>query len=430
MENKIKSNKNLLLELEETRQQLYEAQETLEAIRTGQVDALIVQDGDVQQLYTLQSADHAYRVFIEKMTEGAVTLTKDGIIAYANSQFASMVGVPLSSVIGFPFKQFITAKTYSYFEKLFKTCWKEDCKGEVELSGDSRSIPVQLSLTVLNLKENSSLSIILTDLTDQKIAQKQLEEKNQEMAGLNKSLESSNNDLLQFASVASHDLQEPLRKIQMYVNLIIKRWEGNINEADMKYLNKMLQSAGRMKTLIVDVLNYSKLSANSIEFVRTDLNDVLRDVLDDFEFVIDESSAKIDIKEPLPVLQANPGQIRQVFQNLISNAFKFSKAGNVPEIEITSRRLAEMKFDSNEQHDGQYYLITIRDHGIGFDEKFIPNIFALFGRLNPKDQYEGTGIGLAITQRIVKKHNGLINVKSEQGSGSEFQIILPISQGD
>lgn len=428
MSNKLKSNDSLLEELEQTRQQLYEALDTLEAIRTGQVDALIVQDGDSHQLYTLESADHAYRVFIEQMTEGAVTLTRDGMIAYSNSQFASMVGRPLSSVIGSPFQDVITRRTRAVFEKLFQTCWTEDCKGEVELLGNSRSIPVQLSITVLRLKEGDSLSIILTDLTDQKIAQVQLEEKNKEMAYLNRSLEASNNDLLQFASVASHDLQEPLRKIQMYVNLMIDKRKANFSEEDMKYLNKMLHSAARMKTLIIDVLNYSRLSAHDTEFAETDLNDLLSDVMDDFEFVIEQKGAKINIEGPLPVLQVNPGQIRQVFQNLISNALKFSKADEAPEIEIIARRLQEKDFDSDEQGDGQFCLISIKDHGIGFDEKFIPSIFALFERLNPKDQYEGTGIGLAITQKILKKHDGLIRVKSKQGVGSEFQIILPLSQ--
>lgn len=422
-----KTKKDLEAELDELRYQLYEATETIEAIRTGQIDALIVQDSKGHQLYTLKTADHAYRVFIEKMAEGAVTLNAEGIILYCNSQFATLAGLPLSEVIGLPFARFIAAEDAEAYNMGFRKCWSEDCKQEVRLLAREQLIPVQLSLTALELEEGISLSIIVTDLTAQKKTQLQLEQKALQLAEMNRDLEASNHDLQQFASVASHDLQEPLRKIQIFSSLLRDRPAAGLDADAAKYVEKITDSAARMKTLILDVLNYSKLSANDKGHERVDLNEVLAELLDDFEMRIHEKSAAIRI-ERLPVVEANRGQMRQMFQNIISNALKFVKDGAVPAIHITAKQLAEKSFAAGEQSDGAFCFISIKDNGIGFDERYAAHIFALFERLHGKDQYEGTGIGLAITKKIVEKHNGLINAKSSVGNGAEFMIILPQKQ--
>jgi len=420
-----KIQEDLLQELEETRRQLMEAEETIEAIRSGQVDALVLQKGDTHELYTLESADRAYRVFIEKMNEGAVTLNKQGIILYANSQFATMLDRPLYQVIGMPFDQFIAPQSQSIYKKLVSACWSGDCKGEVEIVQNDQYVPIQLSLNALELSGGISINIILTDLTLQKKTQKQLEDNNRQLALLNKTLEESNHDLQQFASVASHDLQEPLRKILMFGDLIKTRAGTQMDSREQLYFDKIIGSANRMKTLIVDILNYSRLSVNDGEFAPVDLNELVKELLDDFELVIEEKKARI-IATELAVLEVNRGQIRQLFQNLVSNALKFSNPGIMPVVKITGRYLAEKSFGSPEQENGPFYLITIEDNGIGFEEKYIPNIFALFERLNAKEKYEGTGIGLAITKKIVDKHAGIIYVKSKPGEGSVFQIILPV----
>ena len=414
-------------ELEETRRQLYEAREIIEAIRTGQVDALVVQNGSTHQLYTLKTADHAYRVFIEKMTEGALTLSKEGIILYANSQFSEMLGLPLSTVIGLPFEQFVSENYQPFYRSLFNSSWSGDCKGEVEIFHKEHRTPVQLSLTVLELAEGLSLSIIITDLTLPKTTQRKLEESNRQLEHLNQTLEASNHDLQQFASVASHDLQEPLRKIQMFSNLLKNNAAGNLNNEELYYLEKVVGSADRMKALIIDILNYSRLSAVNGDFVPTDLNSVLKELLEDFELLIQDKKAKI-LNHGMPLLEVNRGQMRQVFQNLVSNALKFSKEGVPPVIEIKSKRLASKSFTSKEQESGPFCLLTISDNGIGFDEKYATIIFSLFQRLHAKDSFEGTGIGLAITKKIIEKHHGLIQVKSTIGVGSQFMILLPLKQ--
>ena len=412
-------------ELDEVRHQLYEAKETIEAIRTGQIDALVVEGNNGHQLYTLKSADITYRVFIEKMTEGAITLNKEGIVLYCNSKFASMVEAPLSSVIGTSFVNFIAPESNWYFNSMFHKSWIVDSKGEVNLVAQGKKIPVQLSLAVLELDENHSLSIIVTDLSEQKKTQQQLEYGNQQLGRMNRALELSNNDLQQFASIASHDLQEPLRKIQMFSKLLKDGRAANEEQAK-KYLEKIIASADRMKTLIIDVLNYSKLSANDNLYSQIDLDELVKELIEDFEMIIMEKKAIINTDQ-LPVIDGNGGQIRQVFQNIISNALKFTNGEKDPVISITSKRIKSKSFDSEEEPDGPYCLISIKDNGIGFDQKYVTNIFTLFERLHSKNTYEGTGIGLAITNRIIEKHQGLVTARSEPGMGAEFLFVLPVT---
>ena len=415
---KYKTPDELLKEVEELRFQLNEANDTIEAIRTGQIDALVVQGDEGHQLYTLKSADHTYRLFIEKMTEGAVTLNTQGVILYSNSQFASMINRSLSQVIGMHFEDVVAEENRHFYNELFNRCWTGDCKGEVMLLAGEGRRPVQLSLTTLELDEGVSLSIILTDLTNQKKAQQQLMENNQK-------LEESNHDLQQFASIASHDLQEPLRKIQIFSDLLLAK-NGELSPESGRHLQKIISSSVRMKTLIIDILNYSRLSARDDRKECIDLNDIVSELTEDFELIIAEKKASL-VNQGLPCIYVNKGQIRQVFQNIISNALKFSREGVPPVITIQSERIREKSFETTVQPDGPFVLITINDNGIGFDEKYVSNIFSLFERLNGKDQYEGTGIGLAIAKKIIEKHQGLITAYSKEGSGSSFRIILPVA---
>jgi light-regulated signal transduction histidine kinase (bacteriophytochrome) len=346
---------------------------------------------------------------------------------YANSRISEMIGIPLSALIGLPFDQFIAKENRSFYNTLFTASWTGDCKGEVELHYNGNQTPVQLSLTVLQLDEGLSLSIIITDLSLQKTTQRTLEENNRQLELLNQILENSNHDLQQFASVASHDLQEPLRKIQMFANLLKKKTTGILGDDEIAYLEKIIGSAERMKALIVDILNYSRLSADNGEFLPTDLNYLLKELLEDFELMLADKKGKIEYTI-LPVLEVNRGQMRQVFLNLISNALKFSKEGVAPVIKIKAKLLSEKSFTGQENVNGDFCLLTIEDNGIGFDEKYAGTIFSLFQRLHPKDSFEGTGIGLSIAKKIIEKHQGLIQAKSRPGKGAMFMIILPLKQ--
>ncbi len=426
--NSMKEGNNIIKYKEKIEQltlQLNEAQETLDAIRTGQVDALVVQHNDGLKLYTLQTADHAYRVFIESMNEGAVSVNRDGIIVYCNATFAAMVHKPLSRIMGKPFIAFLTEKTIPIVENLFIKCWSRNCKAEACLLNKKEEIPVLLSLKTLKIEEHITLSIIVTNLSDLKKSQELLESKNCDLEESNKALEISNHDLQQFASVASHDLQEPLRKIYMFSDLLINNEMKSISPESKLYLEKIISSASRMKTLVVDMLNYSKLSSGNGVVTKVNLAHVIKEVKEDLELVIGEKKAVINSKK-LPVIMCNKGQMRQVFQNIIYNALKFSRPNIPPEITISAKIIASNSWDSEEDKNGSYCIISIEDNGIGFDEKYAGNIFNLFERLNSKDAYEGAGIGLSITKKIIEKHCGKINAESQKDKGAKFNLLLPI----
>jgi two-component system CheB/CheR fusion protein len=420
----VKTHEELLSEINELRLQLEEANDTIEAIRTGQVDALVVHGENGHELYTLKSADLSYRVFIEKMIEGALTVNQDHVILYSNSRFASMVNTPLSQVIGFPLKNFISKEFHHIFDALFQRGFNEDCKEEITLSGKDKSTPCQLSLTRLELEEGVCLSIIVTDLTHQKEAQKQLKQKNDQLEQTNRALELSNIDLQQFAYVASHDLQEPLRKIQMFSAILNEKHTASIPEAARAYLGKIFIASRRMKALIEDILNYSRISASYQNFAPADLNKIISELLDDFDMQIKEKEATVTVGN-FPEMEVIAGQIRQVFQNIISNSLKFSRPDVKPIITITPEVVGEY----NSLDGNRFYChILIRDNGIGFENKYSSQVFTLFQRLHTKDKYEGTGIGLAISKKIIEKHNGTISVNSKEGVGTEFKIILPLLQ--
>ncbi len=246
-----------------------------------------------------------------------------------------------------------------------------------------------------------------------------------ELEQMNSNLEKSNYALQQFASVASHDLKEPLRKIQVFSGLLKGQIAGNGDKA-ADYLERVSQSATRMSGLINDLLEFSSLSKKA-EFVDTDLNEILAEVLSDLEVSIKEKQVSIDC-QTLPTIEAVPGQLRQVFQNIISNAIKFTRKDETPVIRIDCRSIAESRFDSPTAADGWFTELSITDNGIGFDMAYLSKIFIIFQRLNDRESFQGSGIGLAIVKKIIENHNGLITAESVQGSGTTFRIILPVRQ--
>lgn len=421
--NPAKTYDQLVEENEALLMQLEEATETIHAIRTGQVDALVVHEKDGHQLYSLKTADQSYRVFIETMSEGAVTLNEEGMILYCNSKFATMVGMPWSKVVASSFETFIPDDCKESYRNFFQQSWTENRKVELSLLNAQDLVPCQLSASALEMDGGISMSVIITDLTVQKETQKLLKLNNEQLEAMNTALAASNHDLQQFASVASHDLQEPLRKIQMFSELLKDRHLDELPVESVRYLEKIIDSSNRMRTMIIDILSYSRLSTHPETFILTDLNILVAEVMKDFDLLIQEKQARVEVSE-LPELEVNPGQIRQVFQNLIGNSLKFSKPDRQPVIKIYAQSLTS----SDEQADEPACQITITDNGIGFDEQYVDKIFSLFQRLNTKDIYEGSGIGLAITKRIIDKHNGRIKASSKEGMGSSFSIHLPLRQ--
>jgi len=270
---------------------------------------------------------------------------------------------------------------------------------------------------------------IFTDIHDQKMAsqvlEKRVEERTRELKSINKKLENSNIELQKFAFVASHDLQEPLRKIQLFSDLVIEKFASDRERAN-KFLHKIITSAERMRKLITSLLDYSRLPDRDF-YEPVDLNEIIEEIVQDYEVPISSRNAKITV-DKLPVLDAIPGQMHQIFQNLISNALKFSRADCAPEITITADRIQDKSLSAPVAQDGDYYRIFFSDNGIGFDQMYADKVFEIFQRLKQFDDYEGTGIGLAIVKKIVERHEGIVAVKSKENEGTVFTLILPVNQ--
>lgn len=233
-------------------------------------------------------------------------------------------------------------------------------------------------------------------------------------------LEASNRELQQFASVASHDLQEPLRKIVVFGDRLRTKVGGQLGEQGNDYIERMMNAAGRMQTLIDDLLEFSRVVTRARPFVAVDLAEVVREVLGDLEVLIESKGAVVDVGS-LPTIQADPTQLRQVFQNLLANAMKFQGEGAVPHVAIRS--------EAAQCSGVPGWRITFRDNGIGFEQQHAERIFAPFQRLHGRSEFGGSGIGLAIVRRIVERHGGTITAEGNPGQGALFSILLP-TEGD
>ncbi|MBL0341359.1 MAG: hypothetical protein IPP71_10705 [Bacteroidetes bacterium] len=240
----------------------------------------------------------------------------------------------------------------------------------------------------------------------------------------------SNNELEQFAFVASHDLQEPLRKIQTFGDRLKMTALENLNENSRVYIDKMLTAAGRMSTLINDLLSFSRLTRLKDSFEQIDLNKIFEDVLTDLELSIQNKKAVIKSGK-LPLIVGVPSQLYQLLFNLIRNALKFSRNDVIPEINIKVENVNPRKERisvGNSSSVDAFVRITISDNGIGFENQYAERIFEIFQRLNGRTEFEGTGIGLAICKRIVTNHHGNISATGEPNVGSVFVIELPLKQ--
>jgi len=249
-----------------------------------------------------------------------------------------------------------------------------------------------------------------------------VEERTRELVVKNEELELRNHELQQFSWVVSHDLKEPLRKIEMFSKIVKERYIKS--EDGVEYVDRTIRSADRMSRLITDLLDYSRLSSTVVPEV-TDLNSIINEVTTDFDYLIEEKGAKVEA-ENLAVINGVYSQLRQLFQNLIGNSIKFARENNPPIIKVTGEYTDTRSFDSPAVPFGAFYRVTVKDNGIGFEEKYLDRIFIIFQSLNDRQRYEGTGIGLAIAKKIVEKHNGIISAKSTPGEGSSFIMVFPV----
>lgn len=234
-------------------------------------------------------------------------------------------------------------------------------------------------------------------------------------------LEQNNQDLQDFVYITAHDLQEPLSLIQAFGERLRTRHGDTLSDHGRRYLKRIENTAVRMQSLIQGLLMYSRVTSEARSFVNTDLSTIVTEVLSDLEVRIEQSDAAIEIGD-LPVLSADPMQMRQLFQNLISNALKFRRAGEQPRISISSCT------QQSEADGKEHCVICVRDNGIGFDPKYKNRIFSIFQRLHNHTEFKGTGIGLTICKMIAERHDGTIDAEGIPGTGATFTVTLPLTQ--
>ena len=289
----------------------------------------------------------------------------------------------------------------------------------IDLDGREKTVHTQGGGTKKNKNSSTRLTGNTVDVTEMKVYEKQLRYKIEE-------LNRSNQDLEQFAYIASHDLQEPLRKIMAFGERLSSKYSDQLSTDGQFYISRMMDAANRMKILMENLLSYSRVSTKTEPAKLVNLGVIIESVLSDLEMKIQDVDAEITLK-PMPTIIALPTQMHQLFQNLISNALKFVKPHEKPIINIEASVVSSEERESIKFNFGnnKYYKIVVSDNGIGFDTEYSEKIFLIFQRLHGRSEFEGTGLGLAITKKIIDNHKGLILVESKVDKGSKFMVYLP-----
>ena len=265
------------------------------------------------------------------------------------------------------------------------------------------------------------------EIEERKVSEERVKLLNEQLIANNESLKQMNEELDQFAYMASHDLQEPLRKIQVFSDKILRN--NNFDADSEKYFGKIINSSKRMQHLINNLLDFSRHTVSTTDFKKTPLNELVKNALTELEVEIEKSNARINYDD-LPVVSAVPGLMQQLFYNLFSNAIKFRRPSVDLVIDVKAERMNPMDLSKfiKKGNGKNYYKITVQDNGIGFDDKYAEDIFRVFKRLHSYQEFEGTGVGLSICKKIIEKHNGFIKAESKIDDGATFIIGLPEMQ--
>ena len=455
----------LRAELDETRRRLAEAEETLAAIRHGKVDGLAVAGPAGDHIFTLKSAQEPFRLLIEQMSEGALTLSPQGLILYANQAFARLLQTPLEQIIGAELQSFLGSAEPSALAGLLAAAWSGSCQGEVTIrTAAGAFLPVRLGLSRLQLGPETLLCVVATDLPEQRWkeeelghlqadlerrvaertadlamsrlaalnmmeeaveSQKRAEQAEEELRQLNTELdqrvaertaqlEASNQELEAFCYSISHDLRAPLRAIIGYSRILEQEHGASLGDEGRRVLGVVCSEGKRMGQLIDDLLAFSRLNRQAVRMEPIDMGELAQKVFEECA-AAQAPGRQIEFKlTPLPPAHGDPALLRQVLANLFSNAIKYTRPRPVAQIELTTG-----------VQDGEIYF-SLQDNGVGFDMKYPGNLFGVFQRLHAEKEFEGTGVGLAIAQRVILRHGGRIWADARLNQGAAFSFTLPI----
>jgi PAS domain S-box-containing protein len=361
----------------------------------------------------LRAASLYARSLIEASLDPFVTISADGKVMDVNKATELVTGVSREHLIGSDFSDYFTEpdKAREGYKEVFSKGWVTDYPLAIRhTSGRVTEVLYNATVYKNEVGEVQGVFAAARDVTELRRAEEKLKTY---MA----KLEWSNRELQDFAFVASHDLQEPLRKIQVFGDQLKTKYTEPLGDEGRDYLERMHSAANRMQALIQALLNYSRVTTKAEPFSPVDLSSLIREVVTDLETGIEEARGRVEV-ENLTNLEADPNQMRQLFQNLIANALKFRREEK-PVVKV---------YGEQSPAGDTRFQIFVEDNGIGFDEKYLDRIFTPFQRLHGRGIYEGTGIGLAICRKIVERHGGSITAKSTPGKGSTFIVTLPMKQ--
>ncbi len=346
---------------------------------------------------------------------------KSGKITYVNKKFCAISKYSEAELIGNTHR-IINSNHHpkDFFIEMWKTISKGiTWEGEIQnRAKDGSYYWVNTTIVPFMDSEGNPEQYVSVryEITERKLAEEQLKI-------YSKKLEISNQELQDFASVAAHDLQEPLRKIQTFSDRAKIKSKDIIPSEAYDYLERVQASAKRMQVLINDLLTYSRVTTKANPFSEVSLNKIVSKVKSDLELRIEQSGGSL-IMDDLPNIDADPTQMYQLFQNLISNALKFHKPDTKPVVTISANIIENSVINKH----GKTCEISVADNGIGFDQKYVDRIFTIFQRLHGRHEYEGTGIGLAVCRKIIDRHGGHITANSQPDHGATFVILLPVKQ--
>ena len=365
---------------------------------------------DTEFQAALSSAE-LFRQLLESAPDAIVGIGRDGRIAFVNAQTEKLFGYPREALIGETVEKLVPARYHGahggHRSGYFTDPRTRPMGAGLDLYGlrsDGTEFPAEISLSSIETEDGLLATAAIRDITDRKNAERDLARHAAE-------LQRSNVELSQYAYVASHDLQEPLRMVVTYTDRLGEHLEGKLDPRAQEWANYVVEGATRMQSLIEGLLEFSRVRPEEAEFVQIDCEVVLRRALANLQAAIHESGAQIT-HDPLPTISADAVQLLQLFQNLVGNAVKF-QGDAVPVIHVGCER------------DGAHWHFSVADNGIGIDSGDAERIFVLFQRLHSKDAYAGAGIGLALCKKIVDAHHGRIWVQSAPGAGATFHWLLP-----
>lgn len=363
-----------------------------------------------QAIRGLQGAFHQ---LFDAAPDAVVVCDREGRIVLANDMVERMLGYPRDELVG-QAVEVLVPKRYRFRHHDHRRAYDENPSARFMGEGrelyavrkDGTELPVEISLTPMEIEGQLLISSAIRDITERKQAQRELERHSAELTR-------SNAELEQFAYVASHDLQEPLRMVASYSQLLARRYRDKLDSDAEEFIEFIVDGANRMQALINDLLAFSRVGTRGKPFEPTDVADVVARAVSNVQVAIEEAGAQVDVG-PMPAVVGDSSQLVQLFQNLISNAIKF-RGADTPRITITA------------EPAGEAVTFSLTDNGIGIDPQYADRIFLLFQRLHTKREYAGTGIGLAICKKIVERHGGRIWVEGRPGEGTTFHFTLPLN---